>query len=157
MRTVPRLALPRDWPASVRMGLLHAVALTRAALLDVRAGFDNSPLDRARLIAKVDVLEARVALLTEALRIKDQRRTRIPARERPFYPPVERLAILALRAAAGWSAAETARRFLLTAPTISGWMKRLDEDGADALVQTKEPVNRFPDFVAALVKSLRAT
>ena len=30
-------------------------------------------------------------------------------------------------------------------------MKRLQENGADALVQLDEPVNRFPDFVRYIV------
>jgi len=34
-------------------------------------------------------------------------------------------------------------------------MGRLDEQGPDALVRLPEPVNRFPDFVAYLVKRLR--
>ena len=34
-------------------------------------------------------------------------------------------------------------------------MMRLDEDGPSALVQTAEPVNRFPDFVAYIVRRLK--
>ena len=34
-------------------------------------------------------------------------------------------------------------------------MKRLQEDGADALVQLDEPVNRFPDFVRYMVQQLK--
>jgi len=36
-------------------------------------------------------------------------------------------------------------------------MRRLDEQGHEALVQTPAPVNRFPAFVAQLVHRLRAT
>jgi putative transposase len=61
-----------------------------------------------------------------------------------------------LRARAGWSTAETARRFGLAPQTIAAWMKRLDEEGPEALVKTPEPVNRFPDAVTALVKKLHA-
>jgi hypothetical protein len=39
---------------------------------------------------------------------------RILAQRRPHYPPIERLAILELRSVRGWSAAETARRLLVT-------------------------------------------
>ncbi len=73
---------------------------------------------------------------------------RVPPRHRPHYPAVERLAILELRAARGWSAAQTAGRSFLTEGTIADCMARLDEDGPSALVQTPEPVNRFPDLVA---------
>ena len=46
-----------------------------------------------------------------------------------------------LRAAHGWSQAQTAARFLSSAPTISHWNERLDEDGPDALVQVPVPVS----------------
>jgi transposase InsO family protein len=90
------------------------------------------------------------------VRVKDARLARVPPRQRPHYPPADRFAILALHAARGWSAAEVARRFLLTDTTIAGWMKRLDEGGEAALVRTPLPVNRFPDFVRGLVAQLRA-
>jgi len=44
-------------------------------------------------------LRQEVALLREKMRIKDARMLRIPAQRRPHYPPIERLAILELRAA----------------------------------------------------------
>ncbi len=34
-------------------------------------------------------------------------------------------------------------------------MKRLDEDGPDALLKMDEPVNRFPDFVRHMVRRLQ--
>ena len=81
---------------------------------------------------------------------------RIPAQRRPHYPPIERLAILELRAARGWSLSQTARRLLVTAATVASWMGRLDEDGPRAIVQIREPVNRFPDFVGYMVRRLKA-
>jgi hypothetical protein len=42
---------------------------------------------------------------------------------------------------------QTANAFLVTVATISSWMKRVDEQGPNALVQLREPVNKFPDFV----------
>ncbi|MCH8045773.1 MAG: transposase, partial [Planctomycetes bacterium] len=57
--------------------------------------------------------------------------------------------------ARGWSLEQTARVFHLSAATVASWMKRLDEEGADALVQLREPVNRFPDFVRYLVQRLK--
>jgi hypothetical protein len=35
------------------------------------------------------------------------------------------------------------------------WMRRLDEQGERALIQTVEPVNRYPDFVRDLVRQLK--
>jgi putative transposase len=151
------ISVPRGCPALVRSALIHAVSLARAAVIEVRSGFEHSPLARARLAAELDALRAENALLREELRIKDARMAKIPARERPLYPPAERLAILGFRAAAGLSTASTACRFLLTPTTIASWMKRLDDQGEQALVQTPRPVNRFPDFVAELVQQLKLT
>jgi len=55
----------------------------------------------------------------EECRIKDARMQRIRAQRRPHYPPMEPLAILELRAAHGWSVAQTAERFLVTPATVA--------------------------------------
>jgi transposase InsO family protein len=89
------------------------------------------------------------------MRIKDARMVGIPAQRRPHYLPTERLAILELRAARGWSQAQTADHMLVTPATIASWMSRLDEEGPVALVQMREPVNRFPEFVAHVVRKLK--
>ncbi|MCP4589612.1 MAG: helix-turn-helix domain-containing protein, partial [bacterium] len=81
---------------------------------------------------------------------------RIDARNRPHYPPTERLAILALKAARCWSARQTASRMLLSPATIASWLQRLNEQGSEALVQEPAPVNRFPDFVTHTVQQLKA-
>lgn len=81
---------------------------------------------------------------------------RIDPQKRPHYAPTERMAILELRAARAWSTQQTADAFLVTAATIASWMKRIDEGGPDALVQIREPVNRFPDFVRYAVQRLKA-
>ena len=88
-----------------------------------------------------------IALLREENRIKNARMARIDPHRRPQYPPTGRMAILELRAARNWSLQQTADVFLVTAPTISSWMKRVDEQGPAALVQLREPVNKFPQFV----------
>ena len=74
--------------------MLHALSLARVALL--------AATDR---VATSVHLEHEPALLREELRIKDARLERVPPHRRPHYPAVERLAILELRAARGWSAA----------------------------------------------------
>jgi putative transposase len=65
------------------------------------------------------------------------------------------MAILELRAARGWSLQQAARTFLVTADTIRSWVRRIDEAGAKALVQTSLPLNKFPDFVRYLVQRLK--
>jgi len=89
----------------------------------------------ARLRADSERLHREVPLLLEELRIKDARMDKLAAQRRPHYPAVERLAILELRAARGWSLAQIARRMLVTPLTVASWMQRLDDEGPDALIQ----------------------
>jgi len=118
-----------------------------------RAAASNSL--RRRQAAETERLHTEIRLLVEELAIKDARWSRLPARRRPYYGPVQRMRILKLRAARGWSVEQTAARFLVTEDTIASWIRRVDEVGEHALVQIKEPVNKFPDFVAYLVRSLK--
>jgi transposase InsO family protein len=109
-----------------------------------------------RLLAEVDRANTEIALLEEELRIKDGRWKRIAPRRRPYYRPVQRMRILKLKAARGWSASQTAGVFGVTQETITSWLMRVDEEGKRALVQLPEPVNRFPDFVGHFVRWLKS-
>ncbi|MBN1608764.1 MAG: transposase [Polyangiaceae bacterium] len=153
----PKIPLPKGWPACATRALLHAIAVARLALLNVVTDFEHSVLPRARYTAEVSRLREQLTQRDEELRILRSRLEGIPAPNRPHYPPPERLAILTLRAATGWTLAETARRFLVTAKTVQDWVRRLDEHGPDALVALPVPVTRFPDYVATIVHKLRAT
>lgn len=95
------------------------------------------------------------SLLREELRLKDTRIAQIAPQRRPHYGPVERMAVLELRAARGWSLNQTADTFLVTPATIAAWMKRTDNQGTNALLQLSEPVNKFPDFVRYIVQPLK--
>jgi transposase-like protein len=90
----------------------------------------------------------------QQIRILRARLEVIPSPRRPHYPPAERLAILELRSRLGWSDAQTARELLLAPQTVASWRRRVDEQGPDALVQTREPVNAMPDFVTTVVHAL---
>ena len=94
-------------------------------------------------------------MLREELRIKDARMSIIAPHRRPRYAPTERLAILEVRAARGWSLKQTAAAFLLAPATVASWSQRVDEGGSKALLQLREPVNRFPDFVRYAVQRLK--
>ena len=152
----PRIEVPQGWPAHVRSALLHIIALAQYALAYTRGWAVNAPIARVRLKAENDQLHQEVALLTEEIGIKDARMKRIDSQKRPHYIPAERMAILELRAARAWSAQQTAEAFLVTSATIGSWMKRVDEEGADALVQIRGPVNKFPDFVRYAVHRLKS-
>ena len=94
-----RIPLPRAWPRRVRSAVVHVVAMARVSLTIARAHAENHFDARVRLKTENDRLRQEVALLNEELRIEDARMDRIPAQRRPHDPPIERLAILELRAA----------------------------------------------------------
>jgi transposase InsO family protein len=150
------IPLPRRWPMHVRSALLHAIALARTAIACARASAVQSDRRESRLRVELDQVRTEIALLREELAIKDDRWSRLQPRRRPRYRPIERMRILQLRAARGWTAEQTARAFLLDTETVASWMRRIDEEGEHALIQIPDPVNRFPDFVRELVRQLRA-
>ena len=152
----PRIRLPISWPIHVRAALLHVISLAQFATAHTRSWAANSVNSRIRLQAERDQALEELSRLREESRIKDARVAMISPHRRPRYPPTERLAILELKAARGWSLEQTARVFQVTAPTIASWLGRLDEQGPDALVQMRTPVNRFPDFVRYIVQRLKA-
>ena len=149
------LPLPKGRPRRARSAAIHAVSMTNVVFTVTRSQAENHFNARVRLQAENDRPRNEIALLREELRIKDSRMERIPAQRRPHYPPTERLAILELRAARGWSLAQTARRLLVTPLTVASWTKRFDEEGPGALVQIAEPVNKFPEFVGYVVRRLK--
>ncbi len=153
-KNAPRISLPEDWPRRVRTGIIHVISLAQVALTAARAGARKRGVV-GRLRAKVEEQAGEISLLTEELSLKDLRMGRVRPRRRPHYRGTERLRILELKAARGWSKAQAAERFLLRPVTVAEWMKRVDEEGENALVQTPEPINRFPDFVRHIVCRLK--
>jgi transposase-like protein len=151
-----KIQLPKSWPAKVCAAMLHVVSLAKYAAVYTRSWAADSRSARVRLRADKEQLVQEVMLLREELRIRDARMASLPPHRRPFYPPSERLAILEVRAARGWSLEQTAAAFLVCPKTIASWMKRLDEKGSDALVQLRTPVNKFPAFVRYAVQRLQA-
>ena len=147
--------LSRGWSNSVKPAVLRVISLAHYAMMRTRGEFAGRAKPNARLNAENERLRAKLAQLREELRIKDARMLQISPSRRPHYPPVERMAILELKAARGWSLAKTAERFHVTDATIASWMNRLDEEGPDALVQLPKPVNKFPQFVQYLVERLK--
>jgi len=152
----PNIPLPKTWPATVKSAILHVVSLAQYAVAYTRSWAANSPIERIRLRARCDWLENQLAIVTEQLRIITVRMALIDPCHRPHYPPTERMAILQLRAACGWSQKQTADRLLVAPATIASWGKRIDEDGPKALVQLRVPVNKFPELVRYVVQQLKA-
>jgi len=151
----PKIPLPKDWPRKVRSAIIHAISLAHVSLTGTRSWAANSWNARIRLKQENDRLRQELALVLEEMRIKDARMNYISAQRRPHYKPIERLAILELRAARGWSLSQTAKHMLVTTATMASWTHRLDDEGPRALVQVREPVNKFPEFVGYLVRRLK--
>ena len=122
-----QIPLPKGWGRRVRSAVLRTVSLAQFSLTYARAWAANSVNQRVRLHAENDRLRQEVALQREEDRIKDARMRRIDPHRRPHYLPSERMAILELEAARGWSLEQTAMAFLVTAATIASCMHRLDE------------------------------
>jgi hypothetical protein len=142
-KKAPRIPLPKAWTRQVRSAMLHLISLAQYVTVYTRSWAVDSMNGRVRLKAENDRLRQEIALRQEEIRIKDVRMAQISPHRRPHYPPTERMAILELRAARGWSLEQAADTLLLTAPTVASWMKRVDEQGADALVQLRESAVRI--------------
>ncbi len=151
------IPLPTGWPNCVRSAVIHVISLAHYAIVAARGWAANSINARVRLSAENNRLRKEIVLIREEIRIKDARVARIDPRRRPHYPPTERMAILELKAARGWSLVQTAHRFLVEPATVASWLKRIDEDGPNPLVQIRQPVNKFPDFVRYVVQHLKLT
>ena len=98
--------LPSRWAKSVRSSVLHVISLAHFAIVTTRGWAANALNPRARQAAESERLTNDAALLRKELRIKDSRITKIDPRRRPHYPATERMAILQLKAARGWSLAQ---------------------------------------------------
>jgi transposase InsO family protein len=116
----------------------------------------HSRCARSRLATELERADNEIALLKEDLAIKDARWSRVPPRRRPHFTPIQRMRILQVKAARGWSCEQAADSFMIDEQTLRSWLRRVDEQGEGALIQTAEPVNKFPDFVRYLVKQLKA-
>ena len=142
--------LPRSWSKHVKSGLLHAISLAAVALTIARSRNAQS-----RLHSELDRADNENALLKEELAIKDARWARVPSRRRPHFTPIQRMRILQLKVTRGWSSEQSAEAFMIDEQTMRSWLRRVVEEGEDALIQISEPVNKFPDFVRYLVKQLK--
>ncbi len=146
---VETLRLPRNWHSYVRSAVLNVVGIVRVAML---AGREALIRNGDTKDARIHRLECEVAMLREELRINGARMQRVAPHRRPQYTTVERMAILELRAMRGWNKAETSRHFFVSDDTVRAWLRRVDDD---SLVQTRTPVNRFPDFVRYAVQQIK--
>jgi transposase InsO family protein len=150
------IPVPRKWPDNVKSAFLHAISFASAAFT-CACGLAAKRKDKVKqLLAELAQAYREIAFLKEEMELKDQRFQRLSPHRRPYYRPTQRMQILQLKAARGWSISQTAKAFLLNEHTVSSWMKRVDEEGDNALIQMTELVNKFPVFVRHLVRQLKA-
>ena len=149
------IPLPKNWSANLKSAVVHVICLAHLAMIRTRSLAANSSNSRLRLAADLNRAKEEISLLEEELRIKNARMAKISPHRRPYYSPIERMAILEVKAARGWSQAQTARRFLVESTTIASWLKRIDEIGPSTLVEIREPANKFPQFVRYIVRRLK--
>ena len=123
------IPLPRGWTRQVKTAVLHAIALARASLSVACGGAGTSRSTRRRFQIDLDQAHTEIALLKEELAIKDARWSRLLSRRRPHYTPIQRMRVLQLRAARGWTCEQAARAFLIDEQTLRSWMRRVDEEG----------------------------
>ncbi len=140
----PKLPLPRGWKRRVRSSVLHILALGHYTFTALLAKAAQSRNRQVRLQAQIDRRDREIALLQEELRIKDARMERVPPHRRPHYVPLERMAILELRAARSWSARQAADRFHVSATSLGSWTARIDEHVPNALLRIPVPVKSSP-------------
>jgi hypothetical protein len=145
---------PNEWPDCVKAALVHVASMAHWAIVYTKSWCANSPIARVRMAGRLDEAKQEVSLLGEEIRIKNARMAKIPAKNRPHYPPTERMAILELKAARGWSAAQTADVFNLDPETVADWLRRT-HDPDDDLLQIPTPINKFPQFVRHVVCRLK--
>src|SRR5271155_3969198 len=119
LRQTLNARLPKSWPATVRSAMLHVVSLAKYAAVYTRSWAADSPNARVRFRSERDRSLEDGALLREEMRIKDTRMEGVEPHRRPQYDPRERLAILEVRAARGWSLEQTAKAFLVSTKTIA--------------------------------------
>ncbi len=99
-----------------------------AAIIQVRGLCVNSSIARVRLAGELELTRAEASMLKEELGIKDARMEKVDPRRRPYCSPTDRMAILELRDARGWSLAEAAPKFQIERETIRAWTRRMYVD-----------------------------
>ena len=82
--SLKNISLPKNWADTVKLGLLHVVSMAYLAITSTRGWAGNSRNSRIRLAADVGRLENEVALLKQAMDLKDARMMKIAPHRRPL-------------------------------------------------------------------------
>lgn len=159
--TVPvHLRLPGPPDTTAERPALRA-ALVAARILGLATGTHLRQLraladPMMALQARLQDAELRARLATETAELLAARFSKIPERQRPYFAPAQRYRILEIRSLLAWSAAETARAFLVCPHTILNWEKAADpwSRTVGSIVEPTPPVRRAADVVRSTAQLL---
>ncbi|MCF6177199.1 MAG: integrase core domain-containing protein [Victivallaceae bacterium] len=143
------IPLPKDWPDLIRRAMIHAVSLAHFDIICAWSRTANSEIQTVRLKGQIDKLQTELALTQNQLRIISLRFRRVPAKNRPYYLPTERMEILNHKAARGWNLKQTADAFQIAVETVASWLKR---KAVGFAVFRKQPTSK--DVTAVLDKAV---
>ncbi|GHT46460.1 hypothetical protein FACS189454_07620 [Planctomycetales bacterium] len=155
-----RMILAKDkliiqgWTDYTLLAILHIIALARIVILNAASWSEDKECNGLRLRVENDLLRSEVGLLQREIEIKDARFTQLEPKKRPYYLLCERLEILMIRAACGWTNEQTAKRFQVAVQTIINWLRSIDKD--ESTVRMPEKITQYPDFVHYIVQQLKS-
>jgi putative transposase len=143
------IPIPENWPALIRRAMIHTVSLAHFDIICAWSRATDSNIQQMKL----DKLQTELALAENQLRIMSLRFKRVPAKNRPYYLPTERMEILNHKAACGWNLKQTAEAFQISVETIASWLKRIDDD---SLVNIPVPWNKYPAYLRYVTQQLKS-
>ena len=124
---------PGAWPRSVRLALEAIVTVMTNAYMMARSRAAGSPSKTVRLMAEIDDLKWRNALLERELAAQRCRLAPMDPARRPQFLPENRVQLLLLIRLWGWSVKQAAQRLVLHRNTLTNWRRRFfgrkDPDG----------------------------
>ncbi len=148
---IEKLPLPKSWPKLAKRALVLVNSMLKVSL-DIELGRRlDCAVHHAREHAEHERLRLDSDSDHEVLRLVHARFGRVDPKKRTHYTRAERFRILELKAQNGWTAAQTADRFLVDEDTVCRWIKTLIQVGEEKLLAIEPPVNKFPDFVDRIV------
>jgi len=133
MANYSKLQVPRQWSSCIKSAFIHTISLASAVFTSTCALAARRKSKHTRFKAELAMTYQEIALIQEEMSIKDDRFRKVSPHKRPYYSPVQLMQILKLKVARRWIVAQIAKAFLINEQTVISWMRRVDEEGPNAL------------------------
>jgi transposase InsO family protein len=146
---------PAGWPRPVRRAFESILIVFANAYMAARSRAAGSPSKTVRLMAEIDDLKLRNALLERELATQRRRIGSMSPLKRPGFLPGDRAELLALVRYRGWSAKLAARRLVLHRNTLRNWRRRFANGRPDDFFG-KTPFNKLGRSVRWLVHEMHS-